>query len=111
MLHVEKCDSDEWVALVKEWREKYPLKYDKIKGGLTMQVLDELDVNLIVKLLFQQMLVSIKCGVLNSVNYKRQELVEFWWCWHNGFGFPAAITQFGRPTTSLYQFQVMVVFK
>jgi acetolactate synthase-1/2/3 large subunit len=40
---VKKCDSDEWLKQVGQWRKQYPLKYAK-KGGLKAQhVLDRLD--------------------------------------------------------------------
>ena len=40
--HVNRCDSQEWIARVKSNRKKYPLGYGK-QGGLRMQqVIDEL---------------------------------------------------------------------
>ncbi len=40
---VEPLDTSEWLAQIKEWRRRYPLKYAK-KGGLRAQhVLDRLD--------------------------------------------------------------------
>lgn len=40
---VNKCDSEEWLKQIAQWRRSYPLKYAK-KGGLRAQhVLDRLD--------------------------------------------------------------------
>ena len=40
--HVERADTEDWLARIEEWRRKYPLKYPK-QGGLRAQhVLDQL---------------------------------------------------------------------
>ncbi|MDD7986811.1 biosynthetic-type acetolactate synthase large subunit [Lentisphaera marina] len=100
ILQVEECDSATWVEEVKQWRQDYPLKYDKIQGGLTMQeVLAELD-----KQSDSEAIVATDVGQhqMWAAQFCKSTKGKNWLSSGGagtmGFGFPAAIgAQFGRP--------------
>jgi len=100
LLHVEECDTKAWVKQVKEWRNDYPLKYDTIEGGLTMQeVLAELD-----KQSDSEAIISTDVGQhqMWAAQFCKSTKGKNWLSSGGagtmGFGFPAAIgAQFGRP--------------
>ncbi len=89
---VQQLDTKEWLARVKNWKTKYPLKYKK-QGGLKMQhIIDEM---------YQQ--TEGKAVISTDVGQHQMWTAQFYKvedpnCWLNsggagtmGFGFPAAI--------------------
>ena len=96
---VGPIDTEEWLAQIDDWKEKYPLKYGK-KGGLKMQaVFDRL-----------YELTNGDAVVTTDVGQHQMWAAQFYKTKHHrqwlssggagtmGFGFPAAIgAQFGRP--------------
>lgn len=100
LLHVEEGDTEAWVKQVKEWRNDYPLKFDTIEGGLTMQeVLAELD-----KQSDSEAIISTDVGQhqMWAAQFCKSTKGKNWLSSGGagtmGFGFPAAIgAQFGRP--------------
>ncbi|WDE97933.1 biosynthetic-type acetolactate synthase large subunit [Lentisphaera profundi] len=100
LLHIKRCDSQAWVDQVKGWRTDFPLKYDNIEGGLTMQeVLAELDKQSDSEAIIatdvgqHQMWCAQFCKSTQGKNW-----LSSGGAGTMGFGFPAAIgAQFGRP--------------
>jgi acetolactate synthase-1/2/3 large subunit len=101
---VEPLDTSEWLAQIKEWRRRYPLKYLK-KGGLRAQhVLDRLDA-----------LTEGRTIIVSDVGQHQMWAAQFCrtregrrWITSGGagtmgFGFPAAIgAWFARPEEEVW---------
>ena len=104
--HIQRGETDAWVARVTDYKKRFPLKYKK-QGGLKMQhVMDEL-----YKMTEGKAVVATDVGqhqMWSAQFYKNHEP----WNWLSsggagtmGFGFPAAIgAQFGRPNELVVAF-------